>query len=175
MTRTAKIKAIQKLLGVAQDGHWGPKSAVALAELIQWKASSGPTPDEPGWHHGLASSFADPADIEAFRRCKKEGKSDQECFRVGDNGMGKWGDWTAEGTGPACALPPEDWEPFGEKARRKGVFVRANGKTLYCLLKDTMPRKENIRNGAVIDLSPDAAKALGLEPPFLVGASWRWA
>lgn len=129
-------------------------------------------------HQGKASSFADPSDINAFRRCKALGKSDQECFKVGDNGIGCYGDEVSEGSGPSCALPPEDSEErWGSvaKAKHKPVKVSANGKTVICILKDRMPHKKNIKNGAIIDLNPDAARALGLKPPFMVTASWNWA
>ncbi len=122
-----------------------------------------------------ASSFADPADIAAFRRAKARGLSDQQAFKVGDNGIGCWGDRTDQGTGPACALPPEDWKPLGPKARLAKVCVIANGRSVTCLLKDTMPARRNITNNAGIDLNPDAIAALGLTPPVLVPATWEWA
>ena len=50
--------------------------------------------DDPVIHRVHASSFADPADVRRFRACKAAGKSDQECFKVGDNGVGCWGDDT---------------------------------------------------------------------------------
>lgn len=147
------------------DGILGPKSDAAYAAL----KSLG------GVRAVLASSFADPADIRAFRACKAKGGTDQECFKVGDNGVGKWGDYTGEGSGPSCALPPEDWEPFGFAARGRLVRVKANGREAVVALKDTMPRLANIKNGAGIDLNPDAAAALGLKPPFIVPATWEWA
>lgn len=122
----------------------------------------------------LASSFADPADLRAFRRCKAQGKSDRECFKVGDNGIGCWGDDTAADR-PMCALPPEDWRPLGKKARGAAVLVEANGRRAACELRDTMPARRNIKNGAGIDLNPAACRALGLTPPVLVPATWRWA
>lgn len=128
-------------------------------------------------HQGKASSFADPADIKAFRRCKARGKSDQECFKVGDNGIGCYGDDVTEGSGPSCALPPEDSEErWGSvaKARHKPVEVTIGDKTVTCILKDRMPHKAHIRNGAIIDLNPDAVRALGMEPPVMVTASWKW-
>jgi hypothetical protein len=127
---------------------------------------------------GKASSFADPADVAAFWRCKKRGGSDQQCFKVGDNGVGCWGDDCSAGSGPSCALPPEDMiEKWGsvKAARRKPVSVTANGRTITVLLKDRMPHRANIKNGAVIDLNPDAVAALGLKPPIMVSASWSWA
>lgn len=124
-------------------------------------------------HQVKASSFADPADVAAFRRCKARGKSDQECFKVGDNGVGKWGDDTT-GKTPMCALPRDDWRHLGDKARGARVEVVANGKTVVCELRDTMPWKKNIKNGAGIDLNPAAVAALGLRPPILISATWRF-
>ena len=124
-------------------------------------------------NHVKASSFADPADVAAFRRCKASGKSDQECFKVGDNGIGCWGDDTTADK-PMCALPPEDWKPLGAKARGALVLVKANGREVVCELRDTMPQKANIKNGAGIDLNPAAVKALGLRQPIMVAATWEW-
>ncbi len=162
------IVKIQEILGVTPDGLWGPKSQAALNALI--------TGIPLDWHDVKASSFADPADVRAFKRCKANGGSDQECFKVGDNAIGAWGDSTAEGSGPCVALPVEDWESFGKTgARFKKVEVKYSDKTVTAQLKDTMPHKANIKNGAGIDLNPDTCRALGLEPPILVKASWRWA
>ena len=121
----------------------------------------------------IASSFADPADVLAFRRAKLKGMTDQQAFKVGDNGIGCWGDDTTA-PAPMCALPPEDWRPLGKKARGAKVLVRANGKQVVCELRDTMPRKRNITNGAGIDLNPAACYALGLKPPVMVRAEWEF-
>lgn len=121
----------------------------------------------------MASSFADPADVAAFKRCKAQGKTDQECFKVGDNGIGKWGDDTTANVA-MCALPPEDWEHLGSKARGARVLVTANKRSVVAELRDTMPRKANIKNGAGIDLNPAAVAALGLKPPIMVPATWEW-
>ena len=123
---------------------------------------------------GYATSFADPADVRAFQRCKAAGMSDQQAFKYGDNGIGKWGDDTTANR-PMCALPPEDWEPLGRQARGARVIVQANGREVVCELRDTMPRKRNIKNGAIIDLNPAACEALGLKPPMRVRAGWLWA
>lgn len=125
-------------------------------------------------HIVMASSFADPADVAAFRRCKAKGMSDIEAFRFGDNAIGRWGDSTAEGSGPSCALPPEDWKPLGDKAHLAKVRVFSNGKEVVCLLKDTMPARAHITNKCGIDLNPDACEALGLHPPVLTAATWEW-
>lgn len=125
-------------------------------------------------HRVKASSFADPADVAAYRRCKAQGNSDEACFKVGDNGIGKWGDDTAAII-PMCALPPEDWSHLGAAARGAKVLVTANGKSVVCELRDTMPHRANITNGAGIDLNPAAVNALGYSPPIMIDAVWRWA
>jgi len=127
-------------------------------------------------HHVLASSFADPADVAAFRRCKARGGTDQECFKTGDNGIGLWGDDTT-GQIPMCALPPEDMiERWGaiDAARRKKVYVSANARDVVCLVTDRMPHRANIKNGAGMDLNYAACSALGLTPPVMVRAIWNW-
>lgn len=125
------------------------------------------------WHRVKASSFADPADVAAFQRCKAAGGTDLACFKVGDNGIGCWGDRTT-GKVPMCALPREDWKPLGKKARGARVIVRANEREVVCELRDTMPSRRFIKNGAGIDLNPAACRALGLTPPVMVAAAWRW-
>lgn len=180
-------KKVQQILGTQQDGVPGIHDSEALAAMLRAAKTNGewppttasatptsPTPEpvDTSWHEGKASSFADPADVRAFKRCKAQGKSDQECFKVGDNGIGKWGmDTTLPH--PMVALPPEDWQHL---PRPQGAFVivEANGQTVRATLQDTMPRKANIKNGAIIDLNPAACAALGLTPPMLVNARWRW-
>lgn len=139
--------------------------------MFGWLTNFIHKPDMPEIHQVKASSFADPADVAAFRRCKAQGKSDQECFKVGDNGIGKWGQDTTRDT-PMCALPPEDWNGLKTPWLQK-VLVSANDKQVVCLLGDTMPHKANIKNGAGIDLNPAAVKALGLHPPIMIAATWQ--
>jgi hypothetical protein len=128
-------------------------------------------------HHVIASSFADPADVARFKRCKARGFSDQHCFKYGDNGVGCWGDSTGPGSGMSCALPPEDMEErWGctEAARLKPVRVACNGRETVLLLKDRMPRKAWRTNGASIDLNYDACVFFGLTPPIMEPAVWQW-
>jgi hypothetical protein len=124
-------------------------------------------------HKVLASSFADPADIATFRRCKAKGMSDQEAFKYGDNGIGKWGDDTTAPV-PMCALPPEDWIGLGTKARGAKVKVTIKGVSVVCELRDTMPRKVNIHNDAGIDLNYAALHDFNLRPPIMVDATWEF-
>lgn len=126
----------------------------------------------------LASSFADPADVRAFERCIRSGKSEKECFKVGDNGRGCWNDLTAQEHTAMCALPPQEMEArWGSVAAAKHKLVRVHcprtDKWVVCVLADRMPRKPN-RSGAGIDLNPAASKALGLKPPHLEKVEWKW-
>lgn len=200
-TALEAAKAVQQILGVELiDGIIGPQSHAAFTALGQaaWVYPESPWPPAPVVvapvvvaspaiaaspaptgvvHSVMASSFADPADIRAFNECKAAGKSDEDCFALGDNGIGKWGDSTAPGSGPSCALPPEDWEQFGAAARGKSVEVQCatTGKTVIAKLKDTMPRLSNITNGAGIDLNYDTVTALGLKVPLMQRVTWQWA
>lgn len=136
-------------------------------------------------HHVRASSFADPADVAGFKKWYRiyldRGMSpraaEEAAFKKGDNAIGCWGDSTAEGSGPSCALPPEDMEErWGSvaAAKHKQVKVEFGPRVVVCTLKDRMPHRANIENGAGIDLNPDAVKALGMKPPIMVPAAWSW-
>jgi hypothetical protein len=175
MTDKEKIAALQTILGVTADSVFGPASRAALESLTASATIPVAAPD--GAHAVKASSFADPADVRAFKRCKERGGSDQDCFKVGDNGIGAWGDDCSEGSGASCALPPDDmiskWGSV-EAAKHKPVYVTANNTRITCILRDRMPWKKNITNGAGIDLNPDSVRALGLEPPLMTRATWQW-
>lgn len=162
----SKLTEVQTVLGVVPDGKWGPKSQAALDAAIN-EGHAGQV------HSVQASSFADPADVAAFRKCKAAGNSDQFCFSKGDNGIGRWGDDTTTAV-PMCALPPEDWEFLGSRARGAKVLVKSGGKEVVCELRDTMPHRKNITNGAGIDLNAAAWKVLGKTPPVMESATWQW-
>lgn len=160
------ISDLQTFIGATPDGVWGPKSQALLDGILH------PTQTE---FHGKASSFADPADIASFLHCKAQGKSDQECFKVGDNGIGQWDDNTKEGSGPCCAVPGSRMvERWGSRdaAKHKMIRVTINGKSVEMPLKDR--QSEHLESGAIIDLNPDAGALFGLKPPFLVQCSWQW-
>jgi hypothetical protein len=135
----------------------------------------------------IASSFADPKDIAAFKKWYKvyrdHGMSEEEAtkaaFAKGDNGVGFTGIFCATEKECLCALPPEEWKAkWGSKAKAggKGVIVTYNGKEVSGRLGDTMPPKGKRLNDALIDLNPGFAKAFGETPPFMLkGVSWRWA
>jgi len=125
-----------------------------------------------------ASSFADPADVKAYRDAIAAGKAEQEALKLGDNGIGLWGDDTTSEDMPVCALPPEDWKGRWKTkaaARGKRVTVTYKGKTVIGELRDTMPARASIKNGAGIDLNPGFARLFGVKPPFMLkDVEWRW-
>lgn len=147
-------------------------------------------------HEVWASSFADPADVRAFKKCKAEGgywskgvwhpgSSDSHCFEVGDNGVGYWGDDVSEGTGPSCALPPEVIDYFG--LQHNSPLIVKNKKTgveATVYLKDHMPHISTLeakearnpdRTKFRIDLNPDACHLLGISIPAEALVIWRKA
>lgn len=162
------IKELQRFIGVKDDGDWGRVSKAALDAIIN-----------PEIRTVSASSFADPEDVRRFRQCKANGGTDQQCFKVGDNGVGFTGLICATDEACLCALPREDWmEKWGSPfaASGKSVVVTYKGRSVVGILGDTMPARANIKNGCGIDLNPGFAKALGVKPPFkLDGVTWKWA
>lgn len=155
---------IQRMLGVVVDGFWGMQSQTALNDL---RASLG-----DDWIICKASSFADPKDVAAFKRCKATGKSDVACFAVGDNGVGEFGDITAQNetlfVAVHEALMISRWGSVHAAAHRE-VQLMINGKL-------SSPRVgDRISAPGRLDLNPAVLKFYGLKPPLLVDAKWRWA
>jgi hypothetical protein len=158
----AQKKLIQKGLGLKADGIWGPKSQTALNAATSAGAEFA----------CKASSFADPADLVAFKKCKATGKTDIQCFAVGDNGIGQFGKITAQEVTPMVAVHKSimraRWGSVAASAHRP-VKVTVNGKTIDATVED------RISAPGRIDLNPACAKQLGLKPPFVVPCTWRWA
>jgi hypothetical protein len=162
---------IQKVLGVEADGFWGPISQQALND--EQDSGGGTGGGSGGGFTVTASSFADLADVRAFQRCKAQGKTDQQCFKVGDNGIGQFGKITAQEDTAMVAVHKDDmiarWGSVLAAAHRP-VTVTIGGKTIDATVEDRIGVKGRI------DLNPAAAKQLGLTPPFLVeGCVWNWA
>lgn len=133
----------------------------------------------------FASDFANLKDLEVFKAAKARGLSDQAAFRLGDNGIGCWGDFTTTEEVAMCALPYEDWYGrFGAGSAARGKKVKVTvlnddktptDRTAILELRDTMPHRDNIKNGCGIDLNPGAMKALGLSGEIKQLVSWEWA
>ena len=163
------LAKIQKLLGIEADGFWGPKSQKAFNDERDGGAAG---ESGPGFK-AIASSFADPKDVRDFNSCKAEGKTDQECFKVGDNGIGQFGKITAQTHTPMVAIYKDDmiarWGSVAGAAHRM-VTVTIGGKTIQASVED------RLGVAGRIDLNPAAAKGLGLTPPFLIkNCVWNWA
>src|ERR1700731_1878850 len=99
-----------------------------------------------------ATSFATRQDLAAFAKAVTDGMTPQEALSVGDNGVGAWNDatWEVDAIPPIVAMP----SPTPHNAM---VNVAMKGKTVECIVKDRSP-------SGVVDLSPSALKAFGLDP-----------
>jgi hypothetical protein len=193
------IQKVQRILGVSPDGIWGPKSQAALnREIGKTKGSGNSTLQkiqrvmrieadgiwgrqsqgalnraraDVSEFSATASSFADPADVAAFKRCKTTGKTDRQCFAFGDNGIGQFGAITAQEKVPMVAVHADDmkarWGSVPAAAHRP-VVVTVKGRSIQATVEDRLGVRGRI------DLNPAAAKALGLRPPFLVQCVWKW-
>lgn len=154
-------KQIQRLLEVADDGIWGPISQAALLNLL-------PRQERMATEF---SSFADHADVAAFQKCKRTGKSDLACFRVGDNGIGQFGKITAQDHTPMVALHKTDmiarWGSVNAAAHRL-VELSINGQIIIATVEDRVSAPGRV------DCNPAVAKLAKLRPPFLIRGSWRW-
>ena len=161
------VKAVvQGLLKVTIDKVWGPKSQEALNAAIATRSTT-----DAGWQAIEASSFADPADVKAFEKCKLTGKTDLQCFAVGDNGIGQFGKITAQEHTPMVAVHKTAmiarWGSIPAAAHRK-VRVKVGDKIIEATVED------RISAPGRIDLNPACAKLLGLRPPFVKPAFWQW-
>ncbi len=170
-----KLAKIQALLGAVPDGNWSQQSQKLLKAVLKKGDSSGGAGGD-GPFKAKASSFADPADVAAFRKCKAKGKTDGECFKVGDNGIGKWGTDTTSTTKPMVAIHEKDatarWGSLDAAAHRKvRVTVIASGQSVVATVED------KLGTAGRIDLNPGAAKKLGLSIPIDPGKTaveWEW-
>lgn len=177
MKATEKIKAIQAILGVKQDGDIGKATRNAF-DLLDEQGNvelAGSKNEPPGVIHNCkASSFADPEDVMAFNRCKARGFTDLHCFAQGDNGIGQFGARTAQSVAPMVAIHGNDmvakWGSIQGAAHKK-VKVKVGGVEIEALCED------RISAPGRIDLNPAACKVLGLSIPVdpdSTDAEWMW-
>jgi len=98
-----------------------------------------------------ATSFATFKDLVGYIRCRDAGQSQAECLWKGDNGVGAWGDTTAQLHTPMVALSRAN----GAQKHRK-VRVTVNGCVPFvAIVGDIAP-------AGVVDLNPAALVAAGL-------------
>lgn len=104
------------------------------------------------------TSFATYKDLRNYISCLLAGGSETHCYNEGDNGVGAWGDITAQETVSMCALG-EDFcvENFGSwnAGYNKKIKVTYMDASVICRCCDKGP-------DAVCDLNPAALIELGL-------------
>lgn len=169
MTAQETIEQIQTSLGVSADGNFGPRSKAALAQLMN-AAPWSEWPAAQGIYQATASTFADPDDIRRFRACKATGKSDQACFAVGDNGIGKWGANTAQTDTPMCAIHAADATAvFGslDLAKHQFLEISVEDKTVIAKIEDQCGVQGRI------DCNPATYLALGMKAGSLKPCTYR--
>jgi hypothetical protein len=168
MKRKLTLKKLRRILGTMPEELWGTGSDAAMERILR---TDGRVADNTEEFEALASSFADPEDVAAFVRCKSLGRSDKECFLVGDNGIGQFGKITAQLHTPMVALHADDmvarWGSVQAAAHKK-VRVRLRGREVIASVEDRMSERGRI------DLNPAAAKALRVTPPILIWCKWSW-
>ena len=71
----------------SKGGEMAGLARIVFSTLIILAAAHVARADEKV-HVVKASSFADPADVVAFKKCLKSGKTAKQCLAVGDNGIG---------------------------------------------------------------------------------------
>ena len=173
--RTHWLKSEKPLAYSTGRGESGtiPAAATAAQPILAGPASLEPAGLEPAVHKVTGSSFADPADVATYERCKANGGSEEFCLSIGDNGIGFWGDNTKQGSGASCALSPElmaaTWGSVAAAHLQPVLITNPhNGLTVTALIKDTLPH-----HSPRIDMNPDTCAALALRPPVLAPVTWQ--
>jgi len=125
----------------------------------------------------IATSFADPADIERYLAAKAAGKTEQEALDVGDNGIGCWGDNTKQGSGARSSLPAHviiaRWG-YMKNGRGRLIRVFLGEKWIDTILSDEGPGPKEEAEGHGLDLNFDAWAALGITVPAEQQVQWDW-
>lgn len=121
------------------------------------------------------TTFATFKDLVGYIKCLIAGGTATKCYLKGDNGVGAWGDTTAQIHTPMCALPPREMVVrFGSSRAARGKMVKVHvprlHRTVMCECRDKGP------NG-VVDINPAALQELGLpiDSELNETATWEWA
>src|SRR5215207_2179827 len=107
MRRKLTVRTLHRILNSVPERIWGTGSEAAVDRMIRTSgriAEAAPTAFDDMETTAIASSFADEADVAAFVRCKRQGKTDLKCFESGDNGIGQFGKIAAQLHTPMVAL-----------------------------------------------------------------------
>lgn len=113
------------------------------------------TPDENGYIHGRAATFATPSDLANYARTGS--------LATGDNGLGAFGHNTAVLPGVAIARDVLA-SVYGSPRNAKGKTVEVtspNGTTAILPILDIGPNSRRAGNNSVLELTPAATKVLG--------------
>lgn len=173
------IESIQNILGVAVDGKVGPNTHKSLDDLdaVAW----GNLPSNVIQLVGKMSTFGGPNDTgvkpdEGLAAWDSAGSEEVQAA-FDPQGVPLFLDAQPSGTtGLARRLNPDSAYiayRFNENlarsiVRKQVAILQANGRTIKALVADWGP---NVRTGRVIDMSPGAAKFLGLQTDDTVSAS----
>ncbi len=124
------------------------------------------------WTDAQLSTFADPDDVDAFRRCKRRGGTDVECFAVGDNGVGCWGDDTTSTLEYFVALHHDDmvarWGTLANSKHRL-IRVRVGEHEVLARIGDRTSERGRV------DANPACQITLRVLAGSLVPCRWQWA
>lgn len=142
-----------------QVGSTGEPTNVDRAGGGASLGASGPrpdyTPDENGFIHGRAATFATPQDLANYARTGS--------LATGDNGVGAFGHNTARLPGVAIARDVLT-SVFGSPAAANGKTVHVvspSGQEADLPILDVGPNSRNAGNNSVLELTPAATQILG--------------
>jgi hypothetical protein len=113
------------------------------------------TPDENGYIHGRAATFATQGDLNNFAQTGS--------LATGDNGVGAFGHRTSVLPGVAIARDVLQ-RVYGSTAAANGKTVEVvspNGTVANLPILDVGPASRNARNNSVLELTPAATQILG--------------
>lgn len=135
---------------------------------------SGQYQEEPkGQQEALGAITADPQDLHRYMTSRINGASHEEALKVGDHGLGTWGDNLATYKIPMVELPSDT--PGIEPGR----LVKVNGPdgSVIAKLAGVMPPTDQLKQNGTdvgIHVNPAAAMAVG-HSGGVVPLKWEWA
>jgi hypothetical protein len=122
---------------------------------------------EMGEQSAVAAITADPQDLHRYQSARMNGVSHEDALKVGDNGLGTWGDNLASATNPMVELPE------GTPGADQGRLVRVSGPSGSVIAKVAGLIPQSDGHNVSIHLNPAAARATG-HPGGLVPVKWEY-